>query len=71
MATRLIGENIMCDKHNQLEINVFELSIILENLRELLEPDEFRMVEFKLEDVILDLNEIIIDNINIEAKTNV
>ena len=63
MATRLIGENIKCDKQNQLELNVFELSIILENLREILEPDEFRIVEFKLEDVILDLNEIIIDNI--------
>ena len=71
MATRLIGEFIMCDKQNQLEISVFELSILLENLRELLEPEEFRIVEFKLEDVILDLNEIIIDNINIEAKTNV
>ena len=63
MGTRIIGDIIMCDKQNQLEINVFELSIILENLRELLEPEEFRIVEFKLEDVILDLNEIIIDNI--------
>ena len=61
MATRLIGEFIMSEKLNSIERNIFELTVTLEDLRNTLEPEEFKLVEFKLEDVIMELSDILDD----------
>ena len=51
----------MSEKLNSIEMSIFELTVTLEDLRNTLEPEEFKLVEFKLEDVIMELSDILDD----------